>query len=78
MKLSQMQDVKKKDIANSYESLKNCSESELMMRLENEIKQQKEDGVFNYKALLSTIEKIKQYLPKENYDNMIRIINKLK
>lgn len=78
MKLSQMQNVKKEKISESYDDLKGCSESELYERLEEEIKKQKEDGVFNYQALMRSLDKIKDYLPRENYDNMIRIINKLK
>lgn len=76
MKLSEMQERKK--INDDYNDLKNCSEGELYQKLEDEIKKQKNDGVFNYQALISSIEKIKNYLPKENYENMLRIIKNLK
>ena len=76
MKLSEMQERKK--INDDYDDLKNCSEGELYQKLEDEIKKQKDDGVFNYQALVNSIEKIKNYLPKENYENMLRIIKNLK
>ncbi len=82
MKLSEMskkqEHQQKKDITEAYEEMKNCSSDELRQRLMKEIQQQKSRGVFDYDGLLNSIEKIKQYLPKETYENMLRIIESLK
>ena len=67
-----------KGVQEAYDELKNCSQDELMARLVGEIQQQKNMGVFDYDLLRSSIEKIKVYLPKENYENMIKIIDGLK
>lgn len=86
MKLSEMansssqkqEDNKKKTINESYEELKDCSSDELMSRLTKEIQNQKAKGVFDYEGIISSIEKIKPYLPAQAYENMIRIIDNLK
>jgi len=69
---------KKKTINQSYEELKDCSSDELMEKLANTIKAQKSSGTFNYEAIVTSIEKIKPYLPAQAYENMIRIIDNFK
>lgn len=83
MKLSEMGDKpksapKKKDINEAYEELKDCSSEELMQRLSKEIQGQKLSGTFDYDALMSSIEKLKSYLPTGVYENMVRIIESLR
>ncbi|MBP3431842.1 MAG: hypothetical protein J6K39_03205 [Clostridia bacterium] len=86
MKLSEMQkkaqtkqaSTKNMDIRQSYEELKGCSNDELFRRLTQEIQTQKANGVFDYDGICASIEKIKMYLPKETYENMIRVIDSLK
>lgn len=83
MKLSEMGDKpksapKKKDINEAYEELKDCSSEELMQRLSKEIQGQKLNGTFDYDALMSSIEKLKSYLPTGVYENMVRIIESLR
>ena len=83
MKLSDMPKIenyeeKSKNISQKYEELKNCSSDELFTRLSKEIQMQKNNGTFDYNGILSSIEKMKAYLPKNTYENMIRIINSLK
>ena len=83
MRLSEMTDgfeskndeQKKKTISQSYEELKDCSSDELMKKLADTIKMQKSSGTFNYEAIISSIEKMKPYLPMQAYENMIRIID---
>lgn len=72
------QQKSKNNIMDSYENLKNCSNDELMDMLSSEIQHQKEKGVFDYEALCNTIEKVKLYLPKDTYQNMLRIIDNLR
>ncbi len=82
MKLSEMprkeNNSQKKNITEAYEEMKNCSADELRARLIKEIQGQKSKGVFDYDALVSSIEKIKDYLSKETYENMLRIVESLK
>ena len=67
-----------KDLNEAYEDLKNCSSDQLMQRLAKEIQQQKSSGVFDYDALMASLNQIKIYLPNETYENMIRIIESFK
>ena len=69
---------KTKTINEAYDELKNCSSEELMQRLAKEIQTQKTNGTFDFDALKSSIDKIKDYLPAQTYQNMIRIIESLK
>ncbi len=81
MKLSEMpkhESQDKKNIESSYDEMKNCSADELRARLVKEIQSQKSRGVFDYDALMSSIERIKAYLPAETYENMLRIVESLR
>ena len=70
-------EVSKEELSKMYDNMKDMSQDELMERLKSEIKRQKKDGSFDYEALISSLNAIKDFLPKENYDNMIRIIDGL-
>ncbi len=85
MRLSEMGNTKSKtttsnnkSIEQAYDEIKDCSADELMRKLTEEIRLQKERGVFDYDALRASIEQIKTYLPTQTYENMIRIIDGLK
>ncbi|MBP3620020.1 MAG: hypothetical protein J6J24_05125 [Clostridia bacterium] len=88
MKLSEMsnskeqrqrnQQAQNEDIAKKYDELKNHSSYELMNMLEKEVQSQKQKGVFDYDGLLSSIEKMKDYLPPATYQNMVEVIKNLK
>lgn len=70
-------EVSKEELSKMYDNMKDMSQDELMERLKSEIKRQKNDGSFDYDALIRSLNAIKDFLPKENYDNMIRIIDGL-
>ena len=70
-------EVSKEELSKMYDNMKDMSQDELMERLKSEIKRQKNDGSFDYDALIGSLNAIKDFLPKENYDNMIRIIDGL-
>lgn len=70
-------EVSKEELSKMYDNMKDMSQDELMERLKSEIKRQKNDGSFDYDALIHSLNAIKDFLPKENYDNMIRIIDGL-
>ena len=83
MKISEMNKQekttqKKKTVNEAYEELKGLSSEELMERLSNEIKGQNLNGTFDYQTLRASVEKIREYLPSQTYENMIRIIESLK
>lgn len=83
MKISEMNKQekttqRKKTVNEAYEELKGLSSEELMERLSNEIKGQKLNGTFDYQTLRASVEKIREYLPSQTYENMIRIIESLK
>lgn len=89
MKLSEMsQSTKKeekinyskteKDLKNNYDQLKDCSADELMQKLFQEVKMQKDRGIFDYDGLKNTIEQAKIYLPEQTYENILRIVESLK
>ena len=82
MKLSQMaQETSQKnvkDIKGTYEEYKDMSQDELMTKLTKEINKQKSKGNFDYEALKNTIEKISIYLPKQTYQNILKIIENFK
>lgn len=68
----------KTKIEDDYMKLKDLSQEELMQKLVNEISKQKANGTFNYDGILNAIERMKIYLPKQAYDNIINILEKLK
>lgn len=72
------QTEKQQSLQEEYDNLKNCSAEQLMQKLANEIDKQKTDGVFDADGLIQAIENMKWYLPKQTYENMIRIAESLK
>lgn len=85
MKLSEMpsgdntQHSEKKRSANeTYEQLKGLSQDELMQRLVSEINEQKSQGKFDYDGLKNAIDKVSLYLPKQTYENILRILENFK
>ncbi len=69
---------RQKSMAQAYDELKDCSHDELMQKLQNEIFKQKQNGTFDYEGLKSTLERVKLYLPKETYENMLKIVESLR
>ena len=70
--------TRKKDLTEAYEELKSSSSEELMNRLAQEIRSQKQNGTFDFDGLRNTIERMKIYLPDSTYQNMVRIIENFK
>ncbi len=77
-KFAKMSGAKQKNITQAYEELKGCSNDELMNRLAQEIRSQKQNGTFDFEGLKSTIERMKIYLPNATYQNMMNIIENFK
>lgn len=88
MKLSEFKNEKKetkpeptisqKDITDQYNELKDASQQELFEKLSQEVLSQKKNGTFDYKALVSAIEKMKDFLPEQTYKNMLQVLENLK
>ena len=79
MKLSEMEDVKesKKIVEDEAKRLQNMSQDELMVQFLNEVNKQKKDGTFDIVGLKSTIESMKNFLPQQSYENIMKIVNSL-
>ena len=77
-KFAKISGAKQKNITQAYEELKGCSSDELMSRLAQEIRLQKQNGTFDFEGLRNTIERMKIYLPNATYQNMMSIIENLK
>lgn len=78
MKQEEQKSTNENSIKDAYDKLKDCSADDLMQKLSKEIASQKQRGTFDYDGLVKSLDKIKVYLPKETYENMIRIIDSLK
>ena len=66
------------EIGKLYDEMKDKSESELMNRLKEEIKNQKMRGEFDYEGILNTLQSFRAFISEEEYQRMIRIINEFK
>lgn len=67
-----------KDIKETYEELKDLNSDELSQKLFEEVKKQKEEGVFDYEGLSANLELMKTFLPKNTYENMKNMLEKIK
>ena len=65
-------------IQETYDNLKDLNEDELSSKLYEEVKKQKEDGVFDYSALAENVERLKPFIPAETYQNMKNMLEKIK
>ena len=62
----------------TYEDLKDLNEDELTLKLYEEVKRQKDNGAFNYSALLENVERLRAFIPNETYQNMKNMLEKIK
>ena len=69
--------IPEQDMVSMYENMKNMSAEDLYDALKMEVQKQKANNSFDYKGLLNSLDAIKNYLPQESYENMIRIIDEL-
>lgn len=79
MKLSEMDDAeeRKNDVENEAKRLQNMSQDELMVQFLNEVNKQKKDGTFDIVGLKNTIERMKNFLPQQSYENIMKIVNSI-
>ena len=68
----------KGDIKSSYDQLKDLNTDQLSKKLFDEVSRQKKNGTFDYEMLISSVESIKHLIPKENYENLKRLLNSIK
>ena len=70
--------VNEKSLQDAYNKYKDLSQSELFSTLMSEVAKQKENGTFDYNALENMVNSMQNAMPKENFDNIKRILNRLK
>lgn len=70
--------VTEKDIREKYEELKGLEGDELTAKLYEEVKSQKEQGVFDYDSLVENVERLKNFIPQTTYQNMKSLLEKIK
>ena len=84
MKLSQFSGdetqkvVTENDLKHTYEKFKDMSQAELFDNLMQQVAVQKEKGTFDYKKLEEMVNSLQSGLPKENFENIKRILERLK
>ena len=62
----------------NYEKFKDMSQTELFDNLMQQVAVQKEKGTFDYKKLEEMVNSLQSGLPKENFENIKRILERLK
>lgn len=83
MKLSDFQSgsetkVTKENLQQVYDKYKNSSEGELFSALWQEVASQKANGTFDFAKLEGVVNSLEGTMPKENFENIKRILNRLK
>lgn len=85
MKLSDFKDSKPKNeqvsesnLQQIYDKYKNSSQSELFSALMQEVASQKANGTFNFENLQKMVNSLEGAVPQENFEQMKRILNRLK
>ena len=77
-KSKEQENKKKETLQGTYDDLKNLSSDELTQKLYSEVKKQKENGEFDFEALRENVERLKMFLPQENYENIKNMLEKIK
>ena len=70
--------VTEQDLQQTYEKYKDKSQSELFESLMQQVNLQKANGTFDYGALEQMVNSLQGSLPKENFENIKRILERLK
>ena len=70
--------VDEKTLNDIYSKYKDFSQDDLFSTLMNEVAKQKENGTFDYVALENMVNSLEGTMPKENFENIKRILNRLK
>lgn len=74
----QKRQVTEQDLQQTYEKYKDKSQSELFESLMQQVNLQKANGTFDYAALEQMVNSLQGSLPKENFENIKRIMERLK
>lgn len=70
--------VSQESLQETYDKYKNYSQSELFKTLMEQVEKQKRDGTFDYSQLENMVNSLQGSLPKENYEQIKRILERLK
>ena len=77
-KQNNKEDKKQEDLMGQYNDLKDLSQDDLTRKLFEETTRQKQEGTFDYEKLSSTLNSLSMYMPKENFEKMKSILERLK
>lgn len=61
-----------------YDKLKNISQSQATQLLFDTVKAQKQAGTFDFEGLQKQVDGFKNYLPKQDFENLQKLLNSLK
>lgn len=70
--------TEEESLKEKYDELKDLGYDELTEKLYEQVKEQKQNGTFNYSALCDGVERMKGFIPYETYQNMKNMLEKLK
>lgn len=70
--------ITEQDLQQTYEKYKDKSQSELFETLMQQVNAQKANGTFDYFALQEMVDSLQGSLPRENFENIKRILERLK
>lgn len=74
----QKRQVTEQDLQQTYEKYKDKSQSELFESLMQQVNLQKANGTFDYGTLEQMVNSLQGSFPKENFENIKRILERLK
>lgn len=77
-KQKQQESKDTKNFMDTYNELKDMNSDQLTNKLFQEVASQKASGKFDYNMLNDSVERIRNYLPPETYENIKRILITLK
>ncbi len=77
-KQKKVEQVSQEKLQETYNKYKNYSQSELFSTLMHEVEKQKRDGTFDFSQLENMVNSLQSSLPPENFENIKRILERLK
>lgn len=77
-KQKKVEQVSQEKLQETYNKYKNYSQSELFSTLIREVEKQKRDGTFDFSQLENMVNSLQSSLPPENFENIKRILERLK
>jgi hypothetical protein len=67
-----------KNMQETYDELKDLDNDELTRRLYDEVKKQKENGTFDFSKLCDSVERLRDFVSPQTYNNMKSMLEKIR